>query len=336
MTRVPRVPPPAAPRVAVLGAGSWGSAFALVLADAGCRVALWARRPEVADEVRRLRTNTARLGDVRLPDAVEATADAAEALRGADLVVLAVPLQRLRAQLTAWRALLPAVPLVCLAKGVEAGTGLFGTEVVAEVTGAGPERVVAVSGPNLAAEVARRQPAATVAACTDGAVAARVAAACTSPAFRAETSRDVVGVDVAGAVKNVVALAVGIAEGAGHGANARAAVLTRGLGETTRLGLALGAEAATFAGLAGVGDLVATCGSPLSRNHRAGLALGRGASLEQALAAAGGTVEGVTSAPAVLRRAERAGVRLPLVEQVAAAVTAGAAPDGLAARLVGC
>ncbi|WP_432501484.1 NAD(P)H-dependent glycerol-3-phosphate dehydrogenase [Kineococcus arenarius] len=318
-----------------MGAGAWGTAFALVLADAGCRVTLWARRPELAAEVRDRRTNRAYLGEVVLPDGVDATADAAAALSGADLVVLAVPLQRLREQLTAWRARLPDVPLVCLAKGVEAGTGLFGTEVVADVTGAGPERLVAVSGPNLAAEIARREPAATVVACADAAVAARLAATCTSPALRAEPTTDVLGVDVAGAVKNVVALAVGVVEGAGHGANARAAVLTRGLAETTRLGLALGADAATFAGLAGIGDLVATCGSPLSRNHRAGVALGRGAPLVEALAAAGGTVEGVTSAPAVLRRAAGAGVAAPLVEQVAAAVAAGRAPDGLVARLVG-
>ncbi|WP_432536743.1 NAD(P)H-dependent glycerol-3-phosphate dehydrogenase [Kineococcus arenarius] len=318
-----------------MGAGAWGTAFALVLADAGCRVTLWARRPELAAEVRDRRTNRAYLGEVVLPDGVDATADAAAALSGADLVVLAVPLQRLREQLTAWRASLPDVPLVCLAKGVEAGTGLFGTEVVADVTAAGPERLAAVSGPNLAAEIARREPAATVVACADAAVAARLAAACTSPAFRAEPTTDVLGVDVAGAVKNVVALAVGVVEGAGHGANARAAVLTRGLAETTRLGLALGADAGTFAGLAGIGDLVATCGSPLSRNHRAGVALGRGAPLAEALTAAGGTVEGVTSAPAVLRRAAGAGIAAPLVEQVAAAVAAGRAPDGLVARLVG-
>ncbi len=334
MTRVPPFPSTSSPRVAVLGAGAWGSAFALVLADAGCRVTLWARRAEVAEEVRTRRTNSAYLGDAPLPAAVDATTDAARALDGADLVVLAVPLQRLRAQLTAWRPLLPHVPLLCLAKGVETGTGLFGTEVVAEVTGAGPERIAAVSGPNLAAEIARRDPAATVVACTAEPTAARLAAACTSAAFRAEPTGDVIGVDVAGAVKNVVALAVGVVEGAGHGANAHAAVLTRGLAETTRLGLALGARASTFAGLAGVGDLVATCGSPRSRNHRAGLALGRGASLQQALAAAGGTVEGVTSAPAVLRRAATAGVELPLVAEVAAAVTAGAAPAGLVARLV--
>ncbi|WP_337060890.1 NAD(P)H-dependent glycerol-3-phosphate dehydrogenase [Kineococcus sp. G2] len=332
---MPPVPPTPSPRVAVLGAGAWGSAFALVLADAGCRVALWARRPELAAEVRERRTNRAYLGDVVLPDAVEATPDAAAALAGADLVVLAVPLQRLREQLTAWRGLLPPVPLVCLAKGVEAGTGLFGTEVVADVTGAAPALVAAVSGPNLAAEIARREPAATVVACADAAVATRVATACTTPVFRAEPSTDVLGVDVAGAVKNVVALAVGVVEGAGHGANARAAVLTRGLAETTRLGLALGADAATFTGPAGVGDLVATCGSPLSRNHRAGVALGRGAPLPEALAAAGGTVEGVASAPAVLRRAAGAGVAMPLVEQVAAAVAAGRAPADLAARLVG-
>ncbi len=331
---VPRHHRPSHARVAVLGAGSWGSAFALVLADAGRDVVLWARRAEVAEEVRGRHRNSAYLGDVELPGRVDATADVARALDGADLVVLALPLQRLREHLTAWRELLPPVPLVSLAKGVETSTGLFGTEVVRDATGAGPERVVAVSGPNLAAEIARRDPAAAVVACRDEAVAAAVADACAAPAFRPYLSTDVTGVDVAGALKNVVALAVGVTEGAGHGANARAAILTRGLAETTRLGVALGAREATFAGLAGVGDLVATCGSPLSRNHRVGTALGRGADLGTALAAAGGTAEGVASAPAVLRRAERAGVDLPLTREVVAVLRAESTPAQTAGRLL--
>jgi len=327
-------PNPSSARVAVLGAGAWGSAFALVLADAGSRVTLWSRREEVAAEVRAHRTNAAYLGDVRLPAGVDATADVEAALDGADLVVLALPLQRLREHLERWRAVLPPVPLVQLAKGVEAGTGRFGTELLAEATGAPPERVVAVSGPNLAGEIARRDPATTVVACRDEAVAHRVADACSSAVFRPYLSTDVVGVDVAGALKNVVALAVGMTEGAGHGANARAAILTRGLAESARLGVALGGREATFAGLAGVGDLVATCGSPLSRNHRVGLALGSGVPLAEALVQVGATAEGVTSAPAVLERARAAGVELPLTAEVVDVVAGRRSPREAAERLL--
>ncbi|NIZ90171.1 NAD(P)H-dependent glycerol-3-phosphate dehydrogenase [Kineococcus rubinsiae] len=327
-------PAPAPARVAVLGAGAWGSAFALVLADAGSQVVLWSRREEVAEEVRTRRTNAAYLGDVRLPAGVDATSDVAAAVDGADLVVLALPLQRLREHLDAWRPLLPPVPLVQLAKGVETGTGRFGCELVAEAAGVPPERVVAVSGPNLAGEIARRDPATTVVACRDEAVAHRVADACSSAVFRPYLSDDVIGVDVAGAVKNVVALAVGMTEGAGHGANARASILTRGLAETMRLGVALGGRATTFAGLAGVGDLVATCGSPLSRNHRVGLALGRGTPLAQALREVGATAEGVTSAPAVLERARAAGVEMPLTAEVVDVVAGRRTPRDAAARLL--
>ncbi|GAA4663095.1 NAD(P)H-dependent glycerol-3-phosphate dehydrogenase [Kineococcus glutinatus] len=303
-------------RATVLGAGGWGTAFALVLADAGCDVRLWARRPEVAREVAERHTNTAYLPGVELPAAVRGTADAAEALHGADLVVLAVPAQLLREHLHRWRDLLPpAAPLVNLAKGVEVGTGALMADVVRQATGADPGRVVAVSGPNLALEVARRQPAATVVACADPAAGHAVADACTSAAFRPYLSDDVVGVEVAGAVKNVVALAVGIAEGLGLGDNAKAAVVTRGLAETARLGVALGARAGTFAGLAGAGDLVATCASPLSRNHRAGLALARGQQVADVLLP-GQVAEGVRSAPAVLGLARRHGVDMPLTEQV--------------------
>ena len=303
-------------RATVLGAGGWGTAFALVLADAGCDVRLWARRREVADELAQRRTNSSYLPGVELPAAVSATDDDAAALRGAEIVVLAVPAQVLRGHLHRWAPLLPpAAPLVSLAKGVELGTGARMTQVVAEVTGAGPGRLVAVSGPNLAAEVARRQPSASVVACAEERTATAVADACTTPVFRPYLSTDVVGVELAGAVKNVVALAVGIAEGLGYGDNAKAAVVTRGLAETARLGAALGASPGTFAGLAGAGDLVATCSSPLSRNHRAGLALGRGAPAAGALGP-GQVAEGVRSAPAVLALARSLGVEMPLTEQV--------------------
>ncbi|PPK98558.1 glycerol-3-phosphate dehydrogenase (NAD(P)+) [Kineococcus xinjiangensis] len=318
-------------RVTVLGAGGWGTAFALVLADAGCDVHVWARRDAVARELHESRTNSVYLPGIELPTGVRATTDAAAALAGADLVVLAVPAQALREHLVRWAPLLPpAAPLVSLAKGVELGTGARMTEVVREVTGAAQERLVAVSGPNLALEVARREPSATVVACTDDTTGHAVADACTTASFRPYLSTDVVGVEVAGAVKNVVALAVGIAEGLGYGDNAKAAVVTRGLAESARLGVALGASSGTFAGLAGAGDLVATCASPLSRNHRAGVALGQGRGVQEVLGA-GQVAEGVRSAAAVLGLAHSRGVQMPLTEQVAE-VVAGRRSAAEAAR----
>ncbi|NAZ84325.1 NAD(P)H-dependent glycerol-3-phosphate dehydrogenase [Kineococcus sp. R8] len=282
------------------------------------------------------RTSGAYLPGVTLPSSLTATADVGVAADGADLVVLAVPLQLLAAHLQRWRDRLPAhAPFVLLTKGVETGTGRFGHEVLTDGLGVGPGRVVLLSGPNLALEVAQGQPAATVVACADASVAQRVADACRSSTFRPYLSTDVVGVDVAGAMKNVVTLALGMAEGAGFGANARAALLTRGLAEATRLGVALGADALTFLGLAGLGDLVATSLSTLSRNHRVGLALGRGATLEQALASlAGGTAEGVASTAPVLARARSVGVELPLAAEVLDVLAGRRTPQEASERLL--
>lgn len=315
-------------RVAVLGAGSWGTTFAKVLADAGTPVVLWARRAEVAEAVTRDHRNPDYLPGVALPAALRATTDPAEALAGAEAVVLAVPSQTLRANLTVMRPYLPAdAVLVSLMKGVELGTAKRMSEVIVEVAGVAPDRVAVVTGPNLAGEIARHQPTATVIAATDEALAQRLQEASRNPYFRPYTNTDVIGCELGGAVKNVIALAVGIADGMGFGDNTKASLITRGLAETARLGVALGAQPLTFAGLAGMGDLVATCSSPLSRNRAFGARLGRGETVEQATAATRQVAEGVKSCRAILDLARRHGIDVPIIEHVAAAVAGTVTPQ---------
>ncbi|MFE7118338.1 NAD(P)H-dependent glycerol-3-phosphate dehydrogenase [Streptomyces sp. NPDC057654] len=314
-------------RCAVYGTGSWGTAFAMVLADAGCEVTMWARRADVVEAVNTGRTNPDYLPGVRLPDAVRATTDPAVAARDAEFAVLTVPSQTLRENLSQWSPLLPSdTVLVSLMKGVELGTAKRMSEVIAEVGNAAPERVAVITGPNLAKEIAARQPAAAVVACPDESVAQRLQAACHTPYFRPYTNTDVVGCELGGAVKNVIALAVGIADGMGLGDNAKASLITRGLAETTRLGLAMGADAHTFAGLAGMGDLVATCSSPLSRNHTFGTNLGRGMTLEETIAVTKQTAEGVKSCESVLDLARRHDIDMPITETVVGIVHEGTPP----------
>jgi glycerol-3-phosphate dehydrogenase (NAD(P)+) len=224
--------------------------------------------------------------------------------------------------------------LVSLMKGIELGTTRRMSQVVAETTGAGPERIAVVSGPNLAGEIAQRQPAASVVACADDAVAEKLQQVCLTPYFRPYTNTDVLGVELGGAVKNVIALAVGMAKGMGMGDNSQASIITRGLAETTRLGLAQGADAATFAGLAGVGDLVATCMSPLSRNRTFGENLGKGMSLEEVVASTRQTAEGVKSAESILALARAHHVDMPIVEHVVAAVHQGLPPAEIVRRIM--
>jgi glycerol-3-phosphate dehydrogenase (NAD(P)+) len=314
-------------RCAVYGTGSWGTAFAMILADAGCEVSLWGRRPDLVDAINTGRANPEYFPDLELPPAVTATADPAQAAAGAEFVFLAVPSQSLRANLAAWTPLLhPDAVLVSLMKGVELGTAKRMSEVVEDVTKAGPERIAVLSGPNLAPEIAARQPAASVVACADEAVARRIQTACHTAYFRPYTNTDVVGCELGGAVKNVIALAVGIAGGMGLGDNTKASLITRGLAETTRLGLAMGADAHTFAGLAGMGDLVATCSSPLSRNNTFGRNLGRGMSLAETIAVTSQTAEGVKSCESVADLARRHGVDMPITETVVDIVHNGKPP----------
>ncbi|MEH1102731.1 NAD(P)H-dependent glycerol-3-phosphate dehydrogenase [Micromonospora sp. CPCC 205561] len=303
--------------VAVLGAGSWGTAFAKILADAGRDVTVWARRQPVAETIRAERRNPEYLPDVLLPSGVTATGDAAEAITGAELVVLAVPSQTLRGNLADWTAHLhPDATLVSLMKGIELGTTKRMSEVIVETAGVAADRVVVVSGPNLAPEIAAEQPAATVVAGTDADRATLVQRSITTPYFRPYTNDDVIGCELGGAVKNVIALAYGIAVAMGFGDNTRAMLVTRGLAETARLGVALGADPLTFAGLAGMGDLVASCSSPLARNRTFGEHLGRGATLEEARVATRQTAEGVKSALALRDLARAHAVEMPITEQV--------------------
>ena len=319
---------------AVYGTGSWGTAFASVLADAGTPVTMWGRREEVVDQING-GVNRDYLPELRLPSTIRATTDPAEAAEGADIVVLAVPSQTLRANLTAWGSALPAsAAVVSLMKGVELGTTKRMSEVIAEVGGIDPQRIVAISGPNLAREIALRQPAASVVACVDEQVAQRVADACAAPYFRPYTNTDVIGTELGGAVKNVVALAVGMAEGMGMGDNSKASIITRGLAETTRLGVALGGDPATFSGLAGVGDLIATCMSPLSRNRTFGVNLGRGMTVDEVVAVTKQTAEGVKSCESILQLAQDHGIDVPIIEQVNAVVHEGRTPQQVVESLL--
>lgn len=322
-------------KTAVMGAGSWGTAFALVLADAGNDVCLWGRREELCETINTKHENTEYLPGIELPDAVTATPDPAKALEGAEIVVLAVPSQQLRSNLEAWGKHIPAdAVMVSLMKGVELGTHKRMSEVIAEITGAGPERIAVVSGPNLAKEIANREPAASVVACEDQAVAERIQKACHTAAFRPYSMTDVVGCELAGTAKNIIGLAVGVCVGLGYGDNTKASVITRGLAETARLGVAIGADPTTFMGLAGMGDLVATCSSPLSRNRTFGEKLGEGMSVEEVTAQTRQVAEGVKSCQSVSELAAMHGVEMPIVEHVAALIAGKTTPNELVSALI--
>jgi glycerol-3-phosphate dehydrogenase (NAD(P)+) len=321
--------------VAVMGAGSWGTAFSLVLADAGNTVRMWGRPTELCGTINKTRENVDYLPGIEIPAAVTASHDPAAVLDGADAVVFAVPAQTLRDNLKIWAPLLPPEAiLVSLMKGMELGTHERMSEVIAEVAGVGPERIAVVSGPNLAREIAERQPAATVVASTDADVAARIQRLCHTPAFRPYTNADVVGCELGGTVKNVIALAVGMAVGLGFGDNARASVITRGLAETARLATAMGADAMTLAGLAGLGDLVATCSSPLSRNRTFGEQLGQGLTVDEIVHSTRQVAEGVKSCQSVYELAVEHEVDMPIVEHVAAVVRGELTPKQMLVAMV--
>lgn len=303
-------------RVAVMGSGSWGTAVGKVLADGGNEVTMWARREAVAAEISEGHANERYLPGITLPPAMRATHDATAALEDAEVVVLGVPAQSLAENLRSWRERLPAhADYVSLVKGVETSTLRRGSEIVAEEAGVSSGEVAVLSGPNLAKEIAEGQFAATVIACSDDARAERLQGVFATGYLRPYTNNDVVGCEIAGAAKNVIALVCGMAAGLGMGYNTAATLITRGLAEITRLGVALGAEQQTFSGLAGVGDLVATCSSSLSRNRRFGEQLGMGRTMEEAQEATNGQVaEGVKSCTSITALAERAGVEMPLTE----------------------
>lgn len=322
-------------KVAVFGAGSWGTAFSIVLADAGNDVTIWGRREEVCSTINELRENTDYLPGVELPPVITATHDPEKAAAGAEVVVLAVPSQTLRANLEEWAPVLPPdAVLVSLMKGVELGTLKRMSEVIAEVGEVAPERISVLSGPNLSKEIARREPAASVVACVDEQVARRVQNLVHSRTFRPYTSVDVVGCELGGAYKNVVALAVGMAVGMGYGDNSTASVITRGLAETARLATAVGANPLTLMGLAGLGDLVATCSSPLSRNRTFGERLGQGMTTEEIFASTRQVAEGAKSCSSLLSLAGSVGVDAPIAEHVDAVIAGRmTAPDLISSLL---
>jgi glycerol-3-phosphate dehydrogenase (NAD(P)+) len=301
-------------QVSVLGGGSWGTTMASLIA-ARHPTMLWARDPDVADEVNTEHTNDAYLPGFRLNPKLAATADLEEASRHAELLIVGVPTSAVRSTLeTAAKWIHPWIPIVSLSKGLEQKTLLRMTQVVADVTPGRP--VAALTGPNIAREIMAGQAAAAVIATEDLAVGSAIQAVLTRGLFRVYLNHDVVGCELAGALKNVVAIAAGIAQGLGVGDNTRAAVMTRGLAEITRLGVAMGGEAITFAGLAGMGDLITTCVSPHSRNRHVGEQLGRGRKLADILGEMHMVAEGVKTATTVRDLAKRHGVPMPVCEEI--------------------
>jgi glycerol-3-phosphate dehydrogenase (NAD(P)+) len=321
----------------VMGAGAWGTALAKVLVDAGGEVMLWARRSDVAAEINATRQNGYYLPGVQLPPGIRVTSDADEALGGASTILLAVPAQTMRTNLQQWTGLFAdGATLVSLAKGIELGTLMRMSQVIVAVTGVDPAHVAVVSGPNLASEIADEQPTATVVACSDSGRAVALQRALNTGYFRPYTNADVIGTEIGGACKNVIALACGMAAGVGLGENTAAAIITRGLAEIMRLGIAVGAKGATLAGLAGVGDLVATCTSPRSRNRSFGESLGRGETMESAQQARDGhVVEGVTSCESVLALASSYDVEMPLTDAVHRVCHRGLSVDQAVVLLLG-
>ncbi len=315
-------------RISVLGTGQWGTALAQILCDAGNEVLIWGRNAAVVDEINSRHTNTNSLPGIALPQNLKATADISVAMQHAQMVVLAVPAQSLRENLQHWRSLFKKdIPIVSSLKGVEVSTQLRMTEVIQQVLEISEEKLAIITGPNLAREVVLRQPAGAVAASVSQELAELVAKAFNTSYFRVYTSNDVIGCELAGAAKNVIALAVGMAIGMGFGENTQSLVITRGLNEVTRLGIARGAMPLTFVGLAGVGDLLATCGSPLSRNRSFGEALGRTGSMQSARADVSSTVEGVSTARAVVDLAHLVGVEAPIMEAVYEVVSNNITPE---------
>lgn len=323
--------------IAVMGSGSWGTAFAQILADSERNhvVRIWGRNHETIDEINAKNTNSKFHPGFTLPKQITATTDPATALHSAEVVVLAVPAQTLRENLKSWGHHVPkSAIVVSLLKGFERGSHARMSEVIQEELGIDESQIAVVTGPNLAGEIIKREPAAVVIACTKEENAVELQDAFAVSYFRPYTSIDVVGCEVAGTIKNVMALAVGMASGLGMGDNTKATVITRGLAETTRLGIVLGADPMTFAGLAGMGDLVATCSSPLSRNRSFGERLGRGLGLSQAQSETKTTAEGVSSAAAVLDLAQEHGVDMPIVEAVVDVVANGMPPKEVVRRLM--
>jgi len=321
-------------KIAVMGAGSWGTTMAKVLADGGNEVSLWARRTDVADEINQEHRNGDYLPGVTLPESIVSSSDAAEVLKGAEQVYIAVPSQSLRTSLSEWAEFLPAdAILVSLMKGVEKDTGLRMSEVIEAVTGFDLDQIAVISGPNLSLEIAAEQPTAAVAACSSRDNAELVAKAASSSYFTTFTNTDVIGTEFGGILKNLIAVAIGIVNGVGYGQNTKASIMTRGLAEMSRFSEAYGGKRKTMTGLAGLGDLIATAESPLSRNHKAGEMLGKGYRLNEVIKRLSQTAEGLASIAPILQLAEAKGINMPIVEQVHAVMQGKLHPRDIAPHL---
>lgn len=303
--------------LAVIGAGSWGTTFAKVLADGGSPVVVWARRAEVAREISEAKRNTSYLPGINLPRMLRATDRLDDVLAPARLIFLSVPSQTLRTNLSAIAPLLaPDAVVVSLMKGVEEGTGLRMSEVISHALGIDGHRIAVISGPNIALEIAKEQPTAAVVSSASIETAESVARVATNSYFRSYVNTDVVGTEFGGVLKNLMAVAIGIVDGVGYGENTKAAMITRGLAEMTDFAVAFGAQPDTLAGLAGLGDLIATCHSPLSRNNTAGRLLGQGYSYTDVIATMSQTAEGLASIEPILTLARTRGVDMPIASQV--------------------
>lgn len=322
-------------QVAVMGSGSWGTAFAMVLAHAGCDVTIWSRDPKTVEQITTIHQNRTYHPGVELPENITATLSAEQALSGADFVVVGLPSQVVRANLQQWKSSIPAsAVLVSLIKGIEIGTSMRMSEVIAEVLGTPASQIAVVSGPNLAREIAQRQPTATTVACTNAHTAQRLQEISTTNYFRPYWTTDVVGTEIGGSVKNVIAVANGMAVGMGLGENSQASLITRGLAEMARLGVALGANPLTFQGLAGVGDLVATCQSPLSRNRTFGENIGSGLTVQETIEITRQTCEAYKSCTPIWELAQKHGVEMPITEQVVNVLHHGHSPTVMAAAFM--
>jgi glycerol-3-phosphate dehydrogenase (NAD(P)+) len=321
-------------RVAVLGTGSWGTTFGKILADGGSQVTMWARRPELAAEIAKSHRNSDYLPGVVLPSNLTATSNLADALKGAQQVFIAVPSQSLRENLAAIRPHIDDNALVVsLMKGVEKGTGLRMSEVIAEGLEIDPARIAVASGPNLALEIAREQPTAAVISSESLETASAVALLARNKYFRTFVNTDVIGTEFGGVLKNLIAVAIGIVDGVGYGENTKASIITRGLVEMTDFAVAQGAKAETLSGLAGLGDLIATCQSPLSRNNTAGRLLGQGYSFPAVVKQMQQTAEGLASVAPVLELARSIGVEMPIVQQVKQVLDGTLDPKDIAPHL---
>lgn len=320
-------------RVTVIGSGAWGTTLAQVLCDAGNEVILWGRNQGVVDEINSKHTNDKYLKGIPLPKSLRATSNIEEAFSFSNIYVLAIPTQQLRDMLIEWKALVPKdAILVSTLKGIELTTDLRVSEVVAEVWG--DIKFSLITGPNLADELSTRQLAGAVVASNDLQIAKQVQSLFTTDYYRVYTSTDVMGCELAGAIKSVIALSVGMAIGMGFGENTQSMLITRGLHEISRMCAAHGSDPATASSLAGMGDLVASCGSPLSRNRTFGEVLGESQSLEVARARVAKTVEGVTTSRAALELAHRVGVEVPIIEAVADVVAGTITPRDAFKRIM--